>query len=61
MSELITTLEEPKFDKWRETHIDYTESLGDAYKSLSIETYLTFDELMELARALRGEGGPCAQ
>ena len=56
MRELITTLEEPKFDKWRETHIDYTESLGEALKSLSIETYLTFDELVELVRALRGEG-----
>jgi len=64
MSELITTLEEPKFDKWRETHIDYTESLGEAYKSISIETYLTFDELTEFvgklmdahAERLRGEG-----
>ena len=60
----ITTLEEPKFDKWRETHIDYTESLGEVHKSLSIETYLTFDELAELVRRLtdahaerlRGEG-----
>lgn len=64
MSEPITMLEERKFDKRRETHIDYTESLGDAYKSLSIETYLTFDELAELvgrltdahAERLRGEG-----
>lgn len=64
MSELITTLEEVKFDKWRETRIDYTESLGNARKSLSIETYLTFDELAELvwkltdayAEWLRGEG-----
>ena len=56
MSEPITTLEEPKFDKWRETHIDYTESLGEAYKSLSIETYLTFDELMTFVREmLRGD------
>lgn len=55
MSEIITTLEEPKFDKWRETHIDYTESLGEAYKSLSIETYLTNDELVELVvKLLRG-------
>ena len=52
----ITTLEEPKFDKWRETHIDYTESLGEVHKSLSIETYLTFDELMMLVREmLRGD------
>ena len=51
----IATLEEPKFDKWRETHIDYTESLGDAYKSLSIETYLTFDELVAFAEKLMGD------
>lgn len=55
MSEIITTLEEPKIDKWRETHIDYTESLGEANKSLSIETYLTHDELIALVRELRGD------
>ena len=56
MSEIITMLEEPKFDKWRETRIDYTESLGDAYKSLSIETYLTNDELVALVHKLmRGD------
>ena len=56
MSELITTLEEPKFDKWRETHIDYTERLGNANKSLSVVTYLTFDELFALVRELtRGD------
>ena len=51
----LITLEEPKFDKWRETHIDYTESLGEAWKSLNIETYLTHDELIELVRELRGD------
>lgn len=56
MSGIITTLEEPKFDKLRETHIDYTESLGEAYKSISIETYLTNDELVALVRELtRGD------
>ncbi len=58
MSGIITTLEEPEFaiDKWRETHIDYTDSLGEAYKSLSIETYLTHDELVVLVRELtRGD------
>ena len=55
MAEIITTLEEPKIDKWRETRIDYTESLGDAYKSLNVETYLTFDELIALVRELRGD------
>ena len=51
----ITTLDEPKFGKWRETHIDYTESLGEAYKSLSIETYFTNDELIALVRYLKGD------
>lgn len=53
----IVTTKEPEMtiDKWRETRIDYTESLGDAYKSLSIETYLTFDELVALVRELRGD------
>lgn len=56
MSEIITTLEEPKFDKWRETHIEYTERLGEAYKSFSVETYMTFDELSELVvKLLRGD------
>ncbi len=49
---ILTTLDEPKFDKWRETHIDYTESLGESYKSLSIETHLTHDELIALVREL---------
>lgn len=55
MAEIITTIEEPKLDKWRETHIDYTESLGESYKSLSIETCLTFDEMIALVRELRGD------
>jgi hypothetical protein len=55
MAEIITTIEEPKLDKWRETHVDYTESLGESYKSLSIETYLTFDEMIALVRELRGD------
>ena len=56
MAEIITTLEEPKIDKWRETRIDYTEGMGDARKSLNIETYLTFDELIPLVREmLRGD------
>ena len=56
MTELITTLEEPKFDKWRETHIDYTESFGESYKSISVETWLTHDELVAIVRELSGEG-----
>ena len=56
MSKPITTLKELKIDKWRETHIDYKESLGEAYKSLSIETYLTHDELVALVhKMLRGD------
>lgn len=54
MSEPITTLGEPKFGKWRETHFDFTESLGESYRALSFETYLTFDELMQLVHELIG-------
>lgn len=56
MSEIITTLEEPKFDKWRETRFEYTESFGESYKSISVETYLTNDELVAIVRELRSEG-----
>lgn len=50
----ITTLEDPTIDTWRETHIDYSERLGEASKSFSIETFLTFDELLTLCRSLIG-------
>ena len=50
----ITQLEEPKSVKYRETHIDYTESLGEAYKSLSIETDLTAEEIMQLVDKMMG-------
>ena len=56
MSEIITTLEEPKFDKWRETRIEYTESFGESYKSIRVETWLTHDELVAIVRELSGEG-----
>lgn len=52
----ITTTEEPSFDRWRDTRIEYTESLGEAYKSLSIETYFTLNELTAIVHELRGEG-----
>lgn len=50
----IITLEDPTIDTWRETHIDYSERLGEASKSISIETFLTFDELLTLCRSLLG-------
>lgn len=50
----ITMLEDPTIDTWRETHIDYSERLGEASKSISIETFLTFDELLTLCRLLLG-------
>ena len=59
MDEIIPTLEEPKFDMRRKTHIDYAESVDGERKSLGIDTYLTFDELIALVRELRGEG--CAE
>lgn len=51
----IKKIDAPKAEvmKWREVRLEYTESLGDAYKSLTIETFLTFDELTKL----RFEGG----
>lgn len=55
MADVITTLEELKIDNLREMRIDYTESLGEAYKSLSIVTSLTFDELAAIVRELRGD------
>lgn len=51
---MITKLEKPIIDKWRETNIDYSECLGEASKSISIETFLTFDELLKLCRCLVG-------
>ena len=55
MSEIITTLEEPKFDKWRETRFEYTESFGESYKSIGVESNLAFDELVAIVRELRSD------
>ena len=57
MSELITEIGELKPDKYRETRIEYTESFGESYKSISVETWLTHDELVAIVRELSGEGG----
>ena len=53
---VLTSLESPemKFDQYRETHLDYSESFGEAIKSISIETYLTNGELIELCSELMG-------
>ncbi|MBQ1450000.1 MAG: hypothetical protein IIZ12_03590 [Eggerthellaceae bacterium] len=50
----LTSLEAPemKFDKYRETRFEYSERLGEASKSISIETYLTNDELIKLCHEL---------
>lgn len=53
MNEPITTLEELTIDMRRETRIDYSESR--TVRTVSIETYLTFDELAAIVRDLRGE------
>ena len=55
MSEIITTLEEPKFDKYRETRIEYMESFGESYKSIGVESNLAFDELVAIVRELRSD------
>ena len=57
---MITRLKEPIIDEWRETHIDYSERLGEASKSISIETVLTFGELLALCRSLLGVGNDSA-
>ena len=52
----ITSLEAPEmeFDKYRETRFEYSENLGEASKSISIETYLTNGELIKLCHLLMG-------
>lgn len=47
---LLTTLDIPetKVDAYRAVRLEYSESLGEAYKSLTIETRLTFEELTAL-------------
>lgn len=44
----------PKVETVREVSIDYTESLGEAYKSLSIETFMTAKEMRKLVHELMG-------
>lgn len=51
----MTISEEPSFDTWREVRIEYLECLGDASKSFNLETFLTFDEMMQLCCALLGD------
>lgn len=46
--------QKPKVETVRELRIDYTESLGEADKSLRIETFATFKELRKLVRELMG-------
>lgn len=45
---------EPSFDKFRETRFEYTENMGDAYKSVSVETFLTYSEMVRLCHELMG-------
>ena len=54
MSEIVMSHEEPELGKWMETHIEYTEGLGVARKSLDIVAYLTFDEMVALVCKLIG-------
>lgn len=55
MSEIITTLEEPRIDQYREMRVKWSEHLGNSSRSLDIETYLTAEELMQLVDKLRGD------
>lgn len=40
--------------KMLEVRLEYSESLGEARKSLDISTFLSFDELRELCSLLMG-------
>ena len=44
--------EKPKIETVREVHLDYSESMGDAYRSISIEMLATFKELRKVIREL---------
>lgn len=52
----VTSLEAPKveFDKYRETHIEWVERLGDSERTLRMDTYLTSAELRGVVRELAG-------
>ncbi len=54
--ETLTSLEAPEMelDKYREVHFEYSEDFNNAHKSINIETYLTYGELIELCRELFG-------
>lgn len=41
-----------RIDSYRETKFEYTETFGNANKSVSIDTYMTHEELMTLCRDL---------
>lgn len=43
----------PKVETVRELRIDYSEGLGDSYRTLTIETFATAKELRKLLRDLR--------
>ena len=40
--------------KMLEVRLEYSESMGEARKSLDVSTFLTFDELRELLELLLG-------
>lgn len=41
-----------RIDSYRETKFEYTETIGNASKSVSIDTYMTNEELVALCREL---------
>ena len=49
---VVTGSGKPEVATVREVRIDYSENLGDANKSLSVETFATFGELRKLMRDL---------
>lgn len=52
---VVTDMDEaPKIDQYRDTRIKYAESIGDASKTLDVDTFVTYGELRELCKILMG-------
>lgn len=46
--------EKPSIETVREVRVEFTENRGDTYKSMNVETFMTFKELRKLIRELFG-------
>ena len=50
----VTVDKKPSIETAREVRVEYSDSFGEAYRSLSVETFATFKELRKLVRDLIG-------